>query len=223
MKRFNLSRFTWLLAALALALSAPVGTLDAKPSRGKKAHATKVSGKGQKGNVRKASAPRGGSRPKSGLIASRAGHGKKPTAHRSAPTKRLAAMAPRKSAPSGSRIARPPGREQMVRRAAPRPIARHAPDRIRRAIPYGPIFWPFYGLSTYVETAAPVYYDTGGYPLATRIAVQSELARLGYYVGRIDGIIGPMSRAAIAHYQSDHGLAVTGSINGVLLESLGLL
>ncbi|HYF36345.1 MAG TPA: peptidoglycan-binding protein [Prosthecobacter sp.] len=52
--------------------------------------------------------------------------------------------------------------------------------------------------------------------------VQSELARRGYYRGPIDGDIGPGSRAAIARFQADHGLAVTGSISGSLLSALGL-
>jgi hypothetical protein len=52
--------------------------------------------------------------------------------------------------------------------------------------------------------------------------VQSELARRGYYRGPIDGDIGPGSRAAIARFQADRGLAVTGGINGSLLSALGL-
>jgi hypothetical protein len=52
--------------------------------------------------------------------------------------------------------------------------------------------------------------------------VQTELARRGYYRGPIDGDIGPGSRAAIARFQADHGLAVTGSISGSLLSALGL-
>jgi hypothetical protein len=56
----------------------------------------------------------------------------------------------------------------------------------------------------------------------TGAAVQSELARRGYYHGSIDGAIGPMSSRAIARYQSDRGLPVTGSITSSLLRSLGL-
>jgi hypothetical protein len=52
--------------------------------------------------------------------------------------------------------------------------------------------------------------------------VQRELARRGYYRGPLDGDIGPGSRAAIARFQADHGLAVTGSVSGSLLSALGI-
>jgi peptidoglycan hydrolase-like protein with peptidoglycan-binding domain len=52
--------------------------------------------------------------------------------------------------------------------------------------------------------------------------VQQDLAEAGYYRGPIDGVIGPMSRAAISSYQHDNGLAVTGAINGSLLQSMGI-
>ena len=53
-------------------------------------------------------------------------------------------------------------------------------------------------------------------------AVQMALARNGYYNGPIDGSLGPMSRQAIANYQADRGLRVTGYPSGSLLNSLGL-
>jgi peptidoglycan hydrolase-like protein with peptidoglycan-binding domain len=52
--------------------------------------------------------------------------------------------------------------------------------------------------------------------------VQQELAREGYYRGSIDGQVGPLTRAAIAAYQKDNGLPVTGKITGDLLQSMGL-
>lgn len=66
--------------------------------------------------------------------------------------------------------------------------------------------------------SAPDYatYDS------VEVAVQQRLADQGYYDGPIDGDIGPMSSQAIANYQGDHGLRVTGDINDPLLESLGL-
>ncbi len=57
---------------------------------------------------------------------------------------------------------------------------------------------------------------------SVEVAVQQRLADQGYYDGPIDGDIGPMSSQAIANYQGDHGLRVTGDINDPLLESLGL-
>lgn len=53
-------------------------------------------------------------------------------------------------------------------------------------------------------------------------AVQLALARNGYYNGPVDGMLGPMSRRAIANYQADRGLRVTGYPNSSLLNSLGL-
>ncbi len=53
-------------------------------------------------------------------------------------------------------------------------------------------------------------------------SIQLALARNGYYRGPIDGNIGPMSRRAIANYQADRGLRVTGYPDGNLLNALGL-
>jgi tetratricopeptide (TPR) repeat protein len=40
--------------------------------------------------------------------------------------------------------------------------------------------------------------------------VQKQLADLGYYQGKIDGKVGPMTKAAIKAFQRDHGLEVDG-------------
>ena len=55
---------------------------------------------------------------------------------------------------------------------------------------------------------------------STASRVQAKLADRGYYHGPIDGDIGPGSRRAIANYQDDHDLRVTGRINDPLLVSL---
>ncbi len=62
-------------------------------------------------------------------------------------------------------------------------------------------------------------YQTGG---SIGSAVQQKLSEQGYYHGPIDGDIGPGSSRAIANYQSDNGLTVTGTINDALVGSLGL-
>ena len=54
------------------------------------------------------------------------------------------------------------------------------------------------------------------------VAIQQALARNGYYSGPIDGNIGPISRRAIANYQADRGMRITGYPNDSLLASLGL-
>jgi hypothetical protein len=66
------------------------------------------------------------------------------------------------------------------------------------------------------------YYGEGYYGGGTSVAVQRELYHRGYYFGPIDGVIGSGSSRAIARYQADHGLAVTGYIDRPLLYSLGL-
>jgi hypothetical protein len=73
------------------------------------------------------------------------------------------------------------------------------------------------------------YADYGGSPvydyrywagLAT--AVQTELARRGYYRGSIDGVIGLGSREAIRAFQKLNDLPVTGLIDPPLLKALKL-
>jgi Putative peptidoglycan binding domain len=57
---------------------------------------------------------------------------------------------------------------------------------------------------------------------ATVSAVQSELAKLGYYNGVIDGALGDETEAALARYQQDQGISVTGTVNAATLQSLGI-
>ena len=52
--------------------------------------------------------------------------------------------------------------------------------------------------------------------------MQAQLQRDGYYAGPIDGVLGPMTRNAIAAFQTDHGLAVTAAIDGETVSTLGL-
>jgi len=67
-------------------------------------------------------------------------------------------------------------------------------------------------------------YDTSGQygSNSTVSAVQSELARLGYYNGAIDGVLGDETEAALARYQQDQNLSVTGTADSATLQSLGL-
>jgi hypothetical protein len=71
------------------------------------------------------------------------------------------------------------------------------------------------GYNGYDETADP-YSD------ATVSAVQSQLARQGYFRGVVDGVYGPETRAALTRYQSNHGLQVTGNLTPATLQALGL-
>jgi hypothetical protein len=51
-------------------------------------------------------------------------------------------------------------------------------------------------------------------------AVQKELAKLGYYHGQIDGIVGPETRKAISWFQSVDKLSVSGRIDDPTLKAL---
>ena len=89
---------------------------------------------------------------------------------------------------------------------------------------YNPYYYyPDYGYSAYDPAPAPVADDSaddgGGSPTAQ---VQQALARMGYYHGAIDGIMGPNTSGAISAYQRDNNLRVTGTVNGRLLDALDL-
>jgi peptidoglycan hydrolase-like protein with peptidoglycan-binding domain len=45
-----------------------------------------------------------------------------------------------------------------------------------------------------------------------RRRVQGLLGALGYYDGRVDGVFGPESRAAIRRFQHEIGAPITGSL-----------
>jgi hypothetical protein len=53
-------------------------------------------------------------------------------------------------------------------------------------------------------------------------SVQSQLTKRGYYRGTIDGVLGDQTEAAIARYQEDNDLSVTGVVTAATLQSLGL-
>ena len=59
-------------------------------------------------------------------------------------------------------------------------------------------------------------------PDPTVEATQERLAQLGYYNSPVDGIFGPTTRDAVANYQIDNQLDVTGSLSPDTLQSLGV-
>jgi hypothetical protein len=73
--------------------------------------------------------------------------------------------------------------------------------------PYG--YGPNYGYGYYGDSQVSVQ-------------VQAALQQQGYYQGPVDGVVGPGTRAAIAAYQQDNGLRVTGTITHGLLYNLGI-
>ena len=70
----------------------------------------------------------------------------------------------------------------------------------------------------------PAPYSSPAYDSSESLAmsVQDQLTRLGYSPGPIDGELGPQTRDAIADFQNDHHLPVTGQIDTPLLRALGL-
>jgi peptidoglycan hydrolase-like protein with peptidoglycan-binding domain len=54
----------------------------------------------------------------------------------------------------------------------------------------------------------------------TIVAVQKKLAKLGYYHGPIDGLIGRQTERAISWFQSVDQLSVTGQIDDPTLKAL---
>ena len=79
--------------------------------------------------------------------------------------------------------------------------------------------WPYGSYSYY-----PYSYYGGGYAYGTGTvaAVQRRLGEFGFYDGVVDGVMGPRTRAAIAAFESTHGMVVDGVISGRLLNRMGL-
>ena len=83
--------------------------------------------------------------------------------------------------------------------------------------------WGYDPYYTYYPYDGPIYTGFAALtPDQVVVNVQAQLQRDGYYVGAIDGLLGPMTRAAIANYQADHGLAVTSAVDEPTLETMGL-
>jgi peptidoglycan hydrolase-like protein with peptidoglycan-binding domain len=51
---------------------------------------------------------------------------------------------------------------------------------------------------------------------------QLELAARGYYLGMVDGRVGPFSQRALAAFQRDEGIAETGELDARTLAKLGV-
>ena len=66
------------------------------------------------------------------------------------------------------------------------------------------------------------YPPSGQYSNGVVSAVQSKLASLGYYHGTADGVLGDETEAALARYQQDQDLSVTGTVTTATLNALGL-
>lgn len=83
---------------------------------------------------------------------------------------------------------------------------------------YGSGYYGGYNRYAYGSNTGYNDYNAGDASLAA--TVQSALARLGYYRGPIDGVLGNRSRGAILSFQSRNGLPRTGRIDQRLLSAL---
>ena len=86
-------------------------------------------------------------------------------------------------------------------------------------------YWfPAWGYSpnAYYAWDGPIYGHNRMPPDQVIANTQAALQQQGYYHGDVDGLIGPLTRGAIADYQRDHGLYTTSTIDQPTLQSLGL-
>ena len=79
-----------------------------------------------------------------------------------------------------------------------------------------------YNPNAYYAWDGPIYAYNRLPPDQVIANVQSALRQQGYYRGEVDGLIGPLTRGAIADYQRDHGLYTTSTIDQPTLQSLGM-
>jgi hypothetical protein len=83
--------------------------------------------------------------------------------------------------------------------------------------------WGYNPSSEYYAYDGPIYVGQRAEPPDQVIAdVQAELQQMGYYKGEVDGLLGPLTREALAAYQADQGLTSTAAIDEPTLESLGM-
>jgi hypothetical protein len=83
--------------------------------------------------------------------------------------------------------------------------------------------WGYDPSAEYYAYDAPIYVGHRAEPPDRVIAdVQAALQQMGYYQGEVDGLLGPLTRQAVADYQADQGLVATAVIDEPTLDSLGM-
>jgi hypothetical protein len=89
----------------------------------------------------------------------------------------------------------------------------------------GSYWYPAYGydpLQTYYDYDGPIYTYSNLLPDEVIANVQTALQDAGYYFGEITGSLGVDTRAALANFQRDYSLPITGAIDEETVEALGL-
>src|SRR5216117_748257 len=79
-----------------------------------------------------------------------------------------------------------------------------------------------YDSNAYYAYDGPIYAYNNLPPDQVIANVQTALQQQGYYQGEVDGLLGPLTRSAVANYQRDHGLYITSAIDRPTLSSLGM-
>jgi hypothetical protein len=82
--------------------------------------------------------------------------------------------------------------------------------------------WGYDPGQAYYPYDGPIYAHRGLSPDQVVANVQSALQEQGYYHGEVDGLLGPLTRAALADYQRDKGLETTAAVDEPTLDSLGM-
>jgi len=82
--------------------------------------------------------------------------------------------------------------------------------------------WGYDQANSYYPYDGPIYGYNNLPPDQVIANVQTALQQQGYYQGEVDGLLGPLTRAAVADYQRANGLAETAAIDQPTLELLGM-
>ena len=84
--------------------------------------------------------------------------------------------------------------------------------------------WGYDDAAAYYPYDGPIYVGDNARPFDQVVAdVQAVLQEQGFYKGEVDGLVGPLTREALAAYQSAQGLPPTAAIDQPTLDSLGLI
>ena len=89
----------------------------------------------------------------------------------------------------------------------------------------GSYWYPAFGydpLNSYYDYDGPIYTYGNLLPDEVIANVQVALQDAGYYFGQITGSLSFDTRAALANFQRDYGLEITGAIDEATVETLGL-
>ena len=82
--------------------------------------------------------------------------------------------------------------------------------------------WGYDPVNTYYDYDGPIYTYGNLLPDQVIANVQEALQGAGYYFGAVTGSLNVETRAALANFQRDYGLPITGAIDQPTIETLGL-